>query len=67
MKKTYYVIPSSNIFNDKALVDRIRTAYVTVEEANKIAENLSRQYNTDFFVLALINKVSTKVSIISTK
>ena len=59
MKKTYFIIPSSDIWNEKAIVEVMRKAYEMKDAAIEVAKELSRKYDSDFFVCAIEVKVST--------
>ena len=63
MNKHYIIIPTSNVWNDQALIKQMRTHYIDKNKALKTAEELSRQYNIDFYVLECTDIVSTKVNI----
>lgn len=64
MKKSYFIIPTTNIFNHRVIVELLRHAYKTKTEALAKASYLSKQYNEDFFVCTIESKVSTKSTII---
>mgnify|MGYP003351337031 CR=1 FL=1 len=64
MKKSYFCIPSSNIWNNEAFVNSVRNSFSTKQEALERAEMLSRQYNEDFFVCCTVTKVSTPVNLV---
>jgi hypothetical protein len=66
MKKTYYVLPSCDIWSSQGIVSHIRKAFETRDEAIHVAKCLSREYDADFLVYALEAKVSTISKIIDT-
>ena len=43
MKKTYFIIPSSDIWNEKAIVEIMRKAYEMKDEAIGVAKELSKK------------------------
>lgn len=63
MQKTYFVIPSSDIWNNSSTVESVRRAYDSKEEAIDVAKNQSREYNADFIVCAIEVKVSTLMKV----
>ena len=59
MKKTYFIIPGNNIWNNDSIVERLRTHYIKKSDAIEKAKGLSMKYNEDFIVCSHETRVST--------
>lgn len=50
----YIIIPTDKgIWNEKAFIEQVRTHYSSKAKAIEKAKSLSKQYNSDFYIMKL--------------
>ncbi len=66
MKKVWIVIPVSNVWNDQAIREQLRTHYADKHTATEKAKVLSKQYG-DMYVFQMTDVVQYKYNLIECK